>query len=251
MSQDSVNALTDSISNINKALKEHDFDTIINETVLGIDELLPKIHMSFLEQRVMAFKRKGDVHQAYVTSLIMTREFPTFISGFLHAARILIQQRRFEHAIVMCKDGLEKNAQLSTKDPKYQELLQVQKLAQKGQNSKVDFMKLLPYDVITLVLKRLSMDDIINCMKVSKGWEQSILSCPSSFREWRIVPPADQREYDATEYDIIQQLSEHIWSLYVILQWEELAEQQIKNLFSNVTFPHLRSFTVYCTCKTR
>ncbi|KAG2226405.1 hypothetical protein INT45_000573 [Circinella minor] len=265
MSQQSLNDLAISINTSIKALNENEYNVVINETVAAVKQI-DKVHVDVLSLRLTAYEKKGDLDKAYDIALSIISQFPTFNSGYVHAATILIKKRKPELAIDICNKGLEilsvvqsiPTTIIATPtpispigriiNPELQALYEIKKVAEQEQSCKIDFIKTLPYDIITLVLKYLEMNDIINCMKVSRSWHRSVLNCPSSFREWRILPGKEElKDYDETEYGFLKQLSDHIWCLDLFLQYEQPTQQKIINLLATVMFRHLRSFRLYCT----
>ncbi|KAI9253963.1 hypothetical protein BDA99DRAFT_168256 [Phascolomyces articulosus] len=245
MSKKSANALITSISKVEKALETSDFDVVIEETTSGLNEL-HGIHLQLLSARITAYEQNNKLSQAYNDAIIMTKLFPNSALGYIHLGNILMKRRKSKEAYAKCNEALNEEL-VAPSDPHYQALVNLrQDIAyQRQKKSRVDFIKLFPKEVISLIFEQLSMGDNMTCLDVSKTWRQALLNCPGALRSCLLGPFKAEQDLRAG-YENIRLVCDYIWELHIFsLEPDEESLNVVSELLDEVKFRQLREFSLY------
>ncbi|KAG2226406.1 hypothetical protein INT45_000574 [Circinella minor] len=247
MSQESINILSTSVHNVNAALQKQDFDIVIEQTTRGLNQL-HQIHFHLLSARIIAYEQKNELDQAYSDSTIMTNEFPNSALGYIHTTNILMKRRKSEQAFTTCNNALEQEL-VAPSDPNYEDLMQLYRsvIDRRKQKEKIDFMKILPKEIVSIIVEYLRMGERLICLNVSQRWRQTILDCPNALCSWILGPFSAQRDL-RVGYENVQLISEYLRELHIfLLESDQEAFKAVVNMLDNVKFDHLRTFSLYAS----
>ena len=245
MSQDSLNILSTLIYNVNIALQQQNFDIVIEQTTKGLNEL-HQIHLHLLSARIKAYEQENELDQAYNDSIIMINSFPNSALGYIHTTNILMKRGKSEEAFATCSNALEQEL-VAPSDPHYQDLVQLCRsvINQRKQNNKIDFMKILPKEIVSIIVEYLRMGDSLICLNVSQHWRQTILDCPNALHSWILGPFGAQKDL-RVGYENVRLIDEHLRELHIfLLGLDQEALKAVVNMLDNVEFHHLRTFSLY------
>ncbi|CDS10635.1 hypothetical protein LRAMOSA11121 [Lichtheimia ramosa] len=147
-------------------------------------ELLQSIQciLSALDRRAMALSKCASYESALRDATFMQRLSPTSAIGYIREAMIYSEQGKQHHAIDVCDKAL---SMVDTKHDLCAKLLPIKMSVQQRASTRIDFIKLLPVDIVftTLIPMLMKAGDRLDACKpcpylhVSHLWRDRIVQC--------------------------------------------------------------------------
>lgn len=137
-------------------------------------------HTTILDCRSACYEKLNQLDQALLDAATIIKVAPTESRGYLRAGKVLSLQNKHEKAIQIYSRALTK---VNRQDKRYPQIAQMKKMAEKKISVGSDFMKILPYDVISNIFSMLSFDRRIQCTGVSTTWRNFALNWSGMWRD--------------------------------------------------------------------
>ncbi|KAI8352893.1 hypothetical protein BD560DRAFT_438613 [Blakeslea trispora] len=167
-------------SDAHQAFKENNFK---DSAVLFSRALsLKPGHITILDCRAACYEKLDELDLALRDAYSIIGVAPTEARGYLRAGKLLMLQKKFKYAISVYKRALTK---VNSSDSRYAQIQSMKIAAEKIviPPACLDFMQVLPYDVVSLIFSYLSFDRRIQCTGVSHGWRQFALHWSGMWRD--------------------------------------------------------------------
>lgn len=152
------------------ALKKRDDEQAIQHMTEAIQELKRTHLLAILDARAVAYIRGSKYELAFEDAKEMMQQAPKEEAGYLRAAKVYEAQSRFVDAVGMYELGL---FHISDSERLKERKLMVEEELQR----RVDWVSLLPVDVIAFIMDQLSIHDCRECTQVSRQWRDKLSSC--------------------------------------------------------------------------
>ncbi|KAG2219281.1 hypothetical protein INT45_000057 [Circinella minor] len=163
------------ISNANESFKAGRFDEAIDQAAPLLQELQEKA-VRVLVLQAASWARKHKYQEELENAWAMINFAPKNPTGYLIVGRRYIDQGLQERAIEVFNKGLKS---VSFSDSNY-ELLQDGKIrAQKKSKHRIDIVNLLPFDLVSSIMKYVDPETVAESTLVSKNWNQKLLNTHS------------------------------------------------------------------------
>ncbi|KAI9259683.1 hypothetical protein BDA99DRAFT_605991 [Phascolomyces articulosus] len=172
--------LHDPDSSTEEAIKERDFDRIVNESTHGINLILGTQLVKLLDQRAYALGMKGQFARAVQDANTIIKQASNEALGYLRLGGLYEAQGKQLMAIHTYDNGL---GYVTPDTIEYAQILDAKKRAIGQHSTRVDFIKMLPAELIYLIFQLLSQDVRAICFDVSSLWRTKLLECPVAWRE--------------------------------------------------------------------
>ncbi|KAI9272886.1 hypothetical protein BDA99DRAFT_556482 [Phascolomyces articulosus] len=248
----SGNAGRSALTECTTDLEESKFQDAIDHASSAITDLLDSL-LHTLDIRAKTYGHVMQFNEAFRDAYHMIRYAPTKAIGYLRIGELYLLQCRQRAAMRIYQQGIdtipkEQTDELRKLSEKYQ-------VAKTELDRRVDFITRLPYDLMCVVLDRLTTDHLVQMLKVGKSWRDRIAEYP---KPWRTILLSD---CDSSEQDKIEALmsalpivSRHIKKIrscnLTSDQCERLFTMIINGTFSKLEILHfsLCRMNNYCRC---
>lgn len=158
--------------------------SVITETTCALEQLTPTI-LELLDRRSVAFANGTHFDMALRDTFKLQVLDPSSSRGYIRSREIYASEGRQLAAITVYEDGMRN---VPRSDPHYALLEQGKANAEQLMNQRVDFMSILPMDIIMAIGRLLitgdnpilyddGMLEPLPCLQVSKTWRQCLLLC--------------------------------------------------------------------------
>ncbi|KAI9257205.1 major facilitator superfamily domain-containing protein [Phascolomyces articulosus] len=166
------------------ALDRHDYENAISQTTMAIEAFHRNQLVEILNIRARAYGKKKHFERALDDARDMIRYAPNSPLGYILQGDLYTMQCNYGEAIdiydlgLFSISGTSEQGQIELIKKKKQEAEQIQ-------YRRLDFVQVLPFDVISLILQELGNDDDgegaveswIICMDVCRQWRELIPRC--------------------------------------------------------------------------
>ncbi|KAI7860748.1 hypothetical protein BDC45DRAFT_562951 [Circinella umbellata] len=197
-------------NNGSAALNHHDYDCAIQQMTMAIEAFHRNELVSILDVRAEAYSKKMDFKSALNDARDMIHHAPESPLGYLRAGDIYTVQCNYGEAIDIYDLGLLSTSVTSDSNitvvSEQVELIKKRKQeAEAKQYRRFDFMQVLPFDVISLILEELGnsndgqggIEMWVTCLDVCRRWREVIPRCISTrhlnIKSWGKDEKYDQR----------------------------------------------------------
>ncbi|KAI7885365.1 RNI-like protein [Lichtheimia hyalospora FSU 10163] len=153
-----------------KARNEGNDEQAIHYMTKALHEMKRTLLFSMLDNRAVVYMRTSQYELAFNDAKEMMQQIPKEEAGYLRAAKVYEAQSRLAEALDIYELGLVHINDSETL--KERKLLVEEQLQQR-----VDWVSLLPADVLALIMAELSIYDCRACTQVSRQWRDKLLSC--------------------------------------------------------------------------
>ncbi|KAI9492155.1 hypothetical protein BDB00DRAFT_454444 [Zychaea mexicana] len=141
-------------------------------------------NITLIDCRAAAHEKDGNLTKGLEDALTMIKASPTHSKGYLRAGKLFSLQERLPKAVAVYDRALKTVAKT---DPRYTQLTEmkkaVQKQLKKQKQQRIDFVKVLPFDIIEHIFELLSFERRIQCMAVSRSWRTLLKGWSGMWRE--------------------------------------------------------------------
>ncbi|KAI8147399.1 hypothetical protein BJV82DRAFT_507739 [Fennellomyces sp. T-0311] len=145
---------------------------------------LNSTNITLIDCRAAAYEKNGDLAKGLEDALAMIKASPTQSKGYLRAGKLFSIQERYSKALAIYNRALET---VSHTDTRYAQLTEMKRsiLMQRRKQKQVpmDFLQILPFDIVAHIFELLSFDRRIQCMAVCQSWRNTLKSWPGMWRE--------------------------------------------------------------------
>jgi tetratricopeptide (TPR) repeat protein len=139
-------------------------------------------HITIIDCRAASYEKLNELDLALQDAANIIKIAPGEARGYLRAGKVLSLQQKYKQAAKIYKRALTR---VDTQDKRYQQILSIKAIAERKASPPPchDFMKILPYDVISLIFSMLSFDRRIQCTGVSQTWRGFALGWSGMWRD--------------------------------------------------------------------
>ncbi|EPB83520.1 hypothetical protein HMPREF1544_09741 [Mucor circinelloides 1006PhL] len=139
-------------------------------------------HTTIMDCRAAAYEKLNQLDLALQDAMSIIKLAPKEARGYLRAGKVLSLQQKHKQAVNVYKRAL---ARVDTQDKRYPQITSMMDIANKKASPppSYDFMKILPYDIISLIFSMLSFDRRIQCTGVSRTWRGFALGWSGMWRD--------------------------------------------------------------------
>ncbi|KAI9270493.1 hypothetical protein BDA99DRAFT_534601 [Phascolomyces articulosus] len=175
------NKSTDLHSAIELLLNELSATTVIEDCQDDLLEVAVKIAsashsykkvIDLLESCANTWAKKGRTNKELKVALYMTKYAPKHPTGYYRAGSLLSLQGYQNQAIKIINQSL---TSVSSDNHDYALLQQKRDYLTARLQRYIDFITACPYDIVTIIINKLSEDDIYECTRVTRSWRQQFL----------------------------------------------------------------------------
>ncbi|KAI8147136.1 hypothetical protein BJV82DRAFT_597933 [Fennellomyces sp. T-0311] len=149
----------------------------------GIELLLKSVEdtQHILDQAAVEFANTNQFDKASRIARQVITLLPKSPTGYVRTARLCEMQGKFKEAMDSYDQGIS-----SVPVDHHALLIQHKINLQKRINRKpqYDFIEQMPLEITSKIAQYLAVDDLIECLKVSKSWKNRIEHCPEA---WRVL----------------------------------------------------------------
>lgn len=210
----------------------HDSTTQLHQSFVSI--------LSALDRRAMALTKTASFESALHDANLIQQLSPSSALGYLREASIYSEQGKQLQVIRICNKGLNK---VDANDKHYGTLKQLRRDAEQHHNTRIDFIKQLPTDIVITTLIPMFMDDFRMSstapslyLYVSNLWRNRIIQCFGGLR----FTIGNTEDHDLS---CVLELSRYI----KILDVERHSKiTQVSGLLCNNNFCSLTELSIYC-----
>lgn len=138
-------------------------------------------NITLFDCRAACYEKLGQWSDAHRDAMTMIKTSPAQSNGYLRAGKLFSIQKRYSNALAIYNRALKT---VPETDSRYCQLVDMRKmvLAQRKQVG-IDFLQILPFDIVAQIFELLSFDRRIQCMAVSRSWRGTLKHWPGMWRE--------------------------------------------------------------------
>ncbi|KAI9492656.1 hypothetical protein BDB00DRAFT_788643 [Zychaea mexicana] len=222
------------------AFSQGDYSNTVHNASLATDELFKTVHTQVLALRAASYGMVGKFDLALQDALKIIDYAPTLSKGYLCAGELYRMQGKPLRAVEIYNKCLDI---VGKQDKGYRELLQHREMAKEQHNRRIDFVSLLPLEIISDVITRLSTNTRSMCLCVSKGWRRKITKCPDVWSELAVLDFENWVEPSAV-YTMLALTNNHVKELTVECPDKDRLYNTIIREMLKGGFKRLRSFSL-------
>lgn len=139
-------------------------------------------HITIMDCRAAAYEKLNQLDLALQDAMGIIKLAPKEARGYLRAGKVLSLQQKHKQAVNVYKRALTR---VDAQDKRYPQITSMMDIANKKASPPPshDFMKILPYDIISLIFSMLSFDRRIQCTGVSRTWRGFALGWSGMWRD--------------------------------------------------------------------
>ncbi|KAK4512367.1 UBC core domain-containing protein [Mucor velutinosus] len=139
-------------------------------------------HITIMDCRAAAYEKLNELDLALKDALSIIKLAPKEARGYLRAGKVLSLQQKHKQAVSVYKRALTR---VDSQDKRYLQIKSMMAIAEKKASPppSFDFMRILPYDIISLIFSMLSFDRRIQCTGVSQTWRGFALGWSGMWRD--------------------------------------------------------------------
>ncbi|KAI9491789.1 hypothetical protein BDB00DRAFT_930197 [Zychaea mexicana] len=163
-----------------EALNRHDYDDAISQTTMAVEAFQSMQYVAILDVRAEAYGNKGDYERALEDAREMIHYAPHSPLGYLRAGDLYTMQSNYGEAIDIYAFGLysvEPSSLPEQQQQQYELILRKKQEAEQKQYQRLDLMRVLPFDVISIILQELTLEEWMACMDVCVQWRELVPRC--------------------------------------------------------------------------
>ena len=163
------------------ALDVGDYNVAIQHSTRALENLFLQAS-SMVKLRERAWERKGDLAKQIEDATLILQWSPRDPQDYLHCGKLYAAQGKQCKAKEMFEKGIYRVKQ---KDGEVHDYLKAELYqAQARLFNHVDFISKSPYDIFNSIVPCLSVEDLNECVLVSRGWRNEIINCPPAWRKF-------------------------------------------------------------------
>ncbi|KAG2218590.1 hypothetical protein INT45_013644 [Circinella minor] len=141
-------------------------------------------NITLIDCRAAAYEKDGNLVKGLEDAMTMIKTSPTQSKGYLRAGKLFSLQERYAKALAIYNRALNK---VDESDPRFKQLAEMKKTVvqqyKKQKQAPIDFIHILPFDMVAHIFELLSFERRIQCMAVSRSWRTLLKSWSGMWRE--------------------------------------------------------------------
>ncbi|KAI9278882.1 hypothetical protein BDA99DRAFT_18122 [Phascolomyces articulosus] len=164
------------------ALGNNSLSQAIEQSTTAI-QLLRNQFVTLLEIRATAWAKAGNSSKELEDALTMVDIAPHCSTGYLRSSTLYANLGYQKSAVEILEKGVDN---VPHHDPQYISLVQNAMIAQMQLRRRVDFITTCPPEIVCIILDKVSMDDLYDCICVSTTWRKIIVHHPYRWKTFKI-----------------------------------------------------------------
>ncbi|KAI8137522.1 hypothetical protein BJV82DRAFT_674741 [Fennellomyces sp. T-0311] len=217
-------------------LKDARFDKVICNAQRGFTDLLSSM-LAVLDLRALAYGQSMQVDKGLQDARLMIAYAPFKAAGYLRAGALYSQRSQQTEAMRVYKQGLKTIPKEETSERGLLEERYTQ--AQALRDRRVDFIKALPFDLVSAIITLLPKNTLYQALDVSSTWRHHVLQ---HSQLWSQLTLTQQRDMGLAYLPLVGQ---HVQTLELSSlghgQCEEVFTAVINGMCRKLDFLHLSS----------
>ncbi|KAI9243285.1 hypothetical protein BDA99DRAFT_334665 [Phascolomyces articulosus] len=230
----------DSFDLIQNVYRNHNLDQIIDFATDAVNHVQQWELILVLDRRAHVFGIKGLFSKAVQDAEEIIRIAPTQTIGYLRLGRLFSMQGKQHAAIQIYEEALTNVEKQDNDDSAYTELVQGKMRAVEKNEQRLDFISILPLEIVEIIFEDFSEPTLFRCMAVSTRWREILLNCP------KIWEDADHEfigciiDRTAATLRVLPHIAKHIKNMKADFCTFEIGQAYLEN-FENGAFQKIRT----------
>ncbi|KAJ8657961.1 hypothetical protein O0I10_006232 [Lichtheimia ornata] len=207
--KDSCNQPTLTASSQKYAQLVHDSNTQLHQSLEPV--------LSALDRRAIGLSKCANFEAALHDAKLMQQLSPSSSLGYIREADIYSEQGKQRQVVDICSKGM---TVVDAMDEHYDDLKRAKMDAEQRQNTRIDFVRQLPLDIVMTMLIPMFMDRFplrpytpCSYLYVSNLWRDRVIQCFDGLH----FMVGSQNDYNADTLSQVIQFAQHTKTLYISL----------------------------------
>ncbi|KAG2219002.1 hypothetical protein INT45_007664 [Circinella minor] len=207
-----LDSLPDQIYQVNKAIKNNDYQQIIQYTTTTINSVYQEkqLLLALFELRSYAYSKKGQFLDSIKNGRLMIEAAPTSTLGYARLGQTLSTYGYQVSAVCVYNKGLQ-IVQQNKQSVNVDELHKRKEIAVKRLQKKMDPMSMFSDEIIQRIFTLLSQEVKATCLHVSTVWRKKLLDCSDIWRFLKL----GQNHKDFPLIGVVNQVGHHVTNLMI------------------------------------
>ncbi|KAI7860062.1 hypothetical protein BDC45DRAFT_564078 [Circinella umbellata] len=197
-----------------------------------------------LDKRAAEHAKRGDFEGGLSIARELVYAAPNSIKGYLRAGEIYCMQGKSNLAVEIYEQAMEAISSsiissistATTEDPWYSLLANVRAKALAQADTQIDFLGILPFEILAYILPLLSTAELVECGSVCHLWRERVIECTEAWHDVTLKC--------ADDIILVAPVTSHIRKLWLNLldDWE--LQEFLDKMVIHGNIRHLDSFAI-------
>ena len=197
-----------------------------------------------LDKRAAEHAKRGDFEGGLSIARELVYAAPTSIKGYLRAGEIYCMQGKSNLAVEIYEQAMEAlsssvSTSISTtvtEDPWYNLLTGVRAKALAQAETQIDFLGMLPFEILAYILPLLSTAELVECGSVCHLWRERVIECTEAWHNVTLKC--------ADDIILVAPVTVHIRKLWLNLLEDWELQEFLDKMVMHGNIRHLDSFGI-------